>query len=81
MTTTARLNALSEQIETRRAERAKAEATKEAAVEAYNRLLTELKATYKVNTLDEAEALLKKMDKKLDKQISKAEAILYDEGS
>jgi len=78
MTTSEKIASLSDRLEARRAERAKAEATFDSAQAALAKAMQKLKDDFKVNSIEEAEALLASIQKKTEKLISEAEEALND---
>jgi len=76
MTTTEQMNALTEAIEARKSDHARATVAYEAAQEAADKALARLKKEFKVSTPEEGEALLLKLQKRADKLYEKAKETL-----
>lgn len=78
MTTTEKISALSERIEAKKSDLARAQAAFEAAEESHNKALARLSEEFKVTSPEEAKKLLEKLRKKADKLYDKALEVLGD---
>lgn len=76
MTTTEQMSSLTEAIDARKNDLARATVAYEAAEEAADKALARLKKEFKVSTPEEGEALLKKMQKRADKLYEQAKEAL-----
>lgn len=78
MTTTEKMSALAERIETRKSDLARAQAAYDSADESYAKAIARLKEEFKVDSPEEAQKLLKKLHKKADKLYAQVEEALSD---
>lgn len=78
MTTTDKMNALADAIESRKNDLARATVAYESAKESHDKALANLFEEFKVSSVEEAEKLLKKLRKRADALYDKAVEALSD---